>query len=107
TAITIPGLLFGLIHFGIFLFACGASFTVLGMAEVIGATGVLFLECLIALAYSVATSFLRIGKLVAYVSLAYGPTDVGYVEAPLLLPEGPAAVDANELILSDVPLSAS
>ena len=109
-SITIPGLLFGLIHFGVFLFACGASVTVLGMTGVIGAGGVLFLECLIALAYSAAASFLRIGRLAAYVSLAFGPTDVLFVEHPDR-PIAPAndsgAVDAAELILSDVPLPAS
>lgn len=107
TAITVPGLLFGLIHFGVFLFACGASFTVLGMAGVIGGSGVLFLECLIALAYSAAASLLRIGKLAAYVSVAYGPTDTGYVETTMA-PAGDSggAVDAAELILSDIPLAA-
>ena len=107
-SLSIPGLLFGLIHFGVFLFACGASLTVLGMAGVIGAGGVLFLECLIALAYSAAASFLRIGKLAAYVSLAFGPTDAGYVESTMV-PTGDSggAVDAAELILSDVPLPAT
>ena len=107
TALTIPGLLFGLIHFGIFLFACGASFTVLGIAGVIGAGGVLFLECLIFLGYSAALGFLRIGKLAAYVSLAFGPTDAGYVEAPITpVRDSDGAVDTTELILSDVPLPA-
>ena len=108
SAITTPGLLFGVMHFGLFLFACGASFTVLGMAGVIGAGGVLFLECVIALAYSAAASFLRIGKLAAYVSVAYGPADEGYVETTIA-PAGDSggAVDAAELILSDVPLPAT
>lgn len=112
TAITIPGVLFGLAHFGVFLFACGASFTVLGMAGVIGGSGVLFLECLIALAYSAAASFLRIGKLAAYVNIAYGTADAGYVDAgyveETMAPAGGSggAVDAAELILSDVPLPA-
>ena len=107
TAITVPGLLFGLIHFGLFLFACGASLTVLGMAGVIGAGGVLFLECLIALAYSAAANFLRIGKLAAYVRIAYGPADESYVEVPTPgAPDFGGAVDAGELILSDVPLPA-
>jgi hypothetical protein len=108
TAITVPGVLFGLIHFGIFLFTCGASFTVLGMAGVIGAGGVLFLECLIALTYSAAAGFLRIGRLAAYVSLGFGPTDAGFVESPIA-PAGDsgAAIDASELILSDVPFAAS
>jgi len=107
-SITIPGFLFGLIHLGVFLFACGASFTVLGMAGVIGGSGVLFLECLIALAYSAAATFLRIGKLAAYVSIAYGPDDSGDLETPIA-PAGDSggAVDAAELILSDVPLPAS
>jgi len=109
-SITIPGLLFGLIHFGVFLFACGACLSLFGIAGVIGTGGILFLVCMIPLVYSAVASFLRIGKLAAYVSLAFGPTNVVLVEhpdRPIVPPEDSGAVDAGELILSDVPLQAT
>jgi len=109
-SITIPGLLFGLIHFGVFLFACGACLSLFGIAGVIGTGGILFLVCMIALVYSAVASFLRIGRLAAYVSLAFGPTDlvlVEYPDRPIAPAGGSGAVDAGELILSDVPLPAT
>src|SRR6266567_9527786 len=71
-AFAAAGTWFGLIHFGAFLFACGAGFTVLGAAGVIGARPLLFLELLIVLAYSAVVDFLHIGRLAAYVAAVRG-----------------------------------
>src|SRR5262249_58056940 len=97
----------GFIHLGAWLFACGAAFTVLGAAGAIGARGVLFLEFLILLIYSAVVDFLRIGRLAAYVSIAYGGDEVVRHEIAPPSELGSGAVDPSELILSDVPLSAS
>ena len=108
-AVVAPGTWFGLIHFGAFLFATGAAFTVMGAAGVIGAGGVLFLEILIALAYSVAVNFLRVARLAAYVRIVYGPAEDAAIEklGPVAPESGSSAIDASELILSDMPLPAS
>jgi hypothetical protein len=106
-----PGAWFGLIHFGAFLFACGAGFTVLGAAGVIGARPLLFLEFLIVLAYSAVVDFLHTGRLAAYVAAIRGNEGTASpepaVRPPGALPNESAAVDPGELILSDLPLPAS
>ena len=79
----------------------------LGAAGLIGAQGVLFLEFLIVLTYSAVVAFLRIGRLAAYVTIAYGIDEVAQREIPFLSELESGAVDASELILSDVPLPAS
>src|SRR5438552_4624990 len=106
-----PGTWFGLIHFGAFLFACGAGLTVLGAAGVIGARPLLFLELLIVLAYCAVADFLHIGRLAAYVAAVRGGEGIARAEpagAPPGLPSNElTAVDPGELILSDLPLPAS
>jgi len=107
-ALFVTGTWFGLIHFGAFLFACGAGFTVLGAAGVIGARGVLFLEFLILLAYTAVADFLQIGRLAAYMSILRGGAEPVSVEPAAVPPQHEfGAVDASELILSDVPLPTS
>ncbi|PYV78053.1 MAG: hypothetical protein DMG97_00275 [Acidobacteria bacterium] len=110
-AFAAPGTWFGLIHFGAFLFACGAGFTVLGAAGVIGARPLLFLELLIVLVYSAVVDFLYIGRLAAYVAALRGNEGTRSPEPamrpPGALPNESSAVDPGELILSDVPLSAT
>ena len=106
-----PGTWFGLIHFGAFLFACGGGLTVLGAAGVIGARPLLFLEFLIVLTYCAFADFLHIGRLAAYVAAVRGNEGTSSAEPavrpPGALPNESAAVDPGELILSDVPLSAT
>jgi hypothetical protein len=110
-AFAAPGTWFGLIHFGAFLFACGAGFTVLGAAGVVGARSLFFLELLIVLAYSAVADFLHIGRLAAYVAAVFGNEGTVSLELamrpPGTLPHESGAVDRGELILSDVPLSAT
>ena len=106
-----PGTWFGLIHFGAFLFACGAGLTVLGAAGVIGARPLLFLELLIVLAYCAVADFLHIGRLAAYVAAVRGGEGTASPEPAVRPPGLPSneltAVDPGELILSDLPLPAS
>jgi hypothetical protein len=110
-AFAASGTWFGLIHFGAFLFACGAGFTVLGAVGVIGARPLLFLELLIVLAYSAVVDLLHIGRLAAYVAAVRGNEGTASpepaVRPPGTLPNESAAVDPRELILSDGPLSAT
>ena len=110
-ALAAPGLLFGLAHFGAFLFAGGAAVTVLGAAGAIGGRPFLFLECLIALAYGAVVDFLRIARLAAYLAVIRGPAEnvstVTVVTPPRTPYDESGAVDPGELILSDVPVPAS
>jgi len=107
-ALVAPGTWFGLAHFGAFLFACGAGFTVLGAAEVIGGRPTLFLEFLIVLVYCAVVDFLHVGRLAAYIAVIRGDAGPSNEAAPLnTLPNQSAAVDRSELILSDVPHPAS
>jgi hypothetical protein len=109
-ALVAPGSWFGLAHFGVFLFACGAGFAVLGLVGFIGGGATLFLEFLIVLAYCTVADFLHIGRLAAYVSVIYGNDGTVSLKTGEGLPGTrgeSASVDASELILSDVPLPAS
>jgi len=110
-ALVAPGLLFGLAHFGAFLFAGGAAATVLGAAGAIGGRPFLFLECLIALAYGAVVDFLLIARLAAYLAVIRGPAENVSTEQAITPPGTPynhsEGVDPGELILSDMPLPAS
>jgi hypothetical protein len=64
-ALAASGIWFGLVHFGAFLFASGAGFSVLSMAGLIGGGPTLFLEFLIVLAYCAVADFLQNGRLAA------------------------------------------
>ena len=63
------GTWFGLIHGGAFLTAYSAAFTVLGIAQVLGAGPTLFLEFVIIAAYSAIADLLYIGRLTAYLAI--------------------------------------
>ena len=69
------------------------------------------LELLIVLAYCAVADFLHIGRLAAYVAAVRGGEGIASaepaVQPPGALPNESAAVDPGELILSDVPLSAT
>jgi hypothetical protein len=108
-ALAAAGTWFGLAHFGAFVFACGAGFTVLGATGVIGVGPVLFLECLIVLAYSGVVDFLHMGRLAAYLVVIRGREDEVSPQPRTEPADGPqaGAIDPGELILSDVPLPAS
>jgi hypothetical protein len=104
------GTWFGLIHGGAFLTACGAGFTVLGMAAALGPGPTLFLEFLILAVYCAVADALYIGRLTAYLAIILGaPAYARLPQAPLptVSGSGRASVDQSELILSDVPLAAT
>jgi hypothetical protein len=105
------GIWFGLIHGGAFLTACGAAFTVLGMAQVLGAGPTLFLEVLIIAAYCTVADLLYIGRLTAYLAIIRRGDSFDLLEPQALPPTLPStertAIDQSELILSDVPLPAT
>jgi hypothetical protein len=103
------GTWFGLIHGGAFLTACGAAFTVLSMARVLGSGPTVFLEFVIIAAYCAVADLLYIGRLTAYLAIIRrgGSFDLPEPQAPPpIFPEG-TAIDQSELILSDVPLPAT
>ncbi len=104
------GVVFGFVHLGAFIVACGAAFTVLGAANLTGAGPFLFLEFLIAIAYSTVVHCLYVGRLAAYMKIIAGDLpDSGQVPSvsAFSLPGGSSAVDQSELILGDMPLPAT
>jgi hypothetical protein len=104
------GTWFGLIHGGAFLTACSAVFTVLSMAQVLGAGPTLFLEFVIIAVYCAVADMIYIGRLTAYlVILGRDHFDLPEPEAPppMFPSTERTAIDQSELILSDVPLAAT
>ena len=110
-SVLVAGISFGLIHGGAFLTACGAAFTVLGMAQILGSGPTLFLEFLIIAAYCAVADLLLIGRLTAYLAIIRRGDSLVLREPQLPPPIFPGsertAIDQNELILSDVPLPAT
>jgi hypothetical protein len=104
------GIWFGLIHGGAFLTACSAVFTVLSMAQVLGAGPTLFLEILIIAAYCAIADLLYIGRLTAYLAIIRRGDSIDLWEPEAPPPMSPlterTAIDQSELILSDIPLPA-
>jgi len=108
------GTWFGLAHFTAFVVASSIAAFPLGFATVLPA-GVILGGLLVAtLIYFAITDFLHIGRLAAYLALVEMPNAPASAEiAPPQLPQGGAhfdpnlqsspAVDASELILSDIP----
>lgn len=104
--VVVVGVLFGLIHFGGFLTAWGAGFTVLGLGGALGSGPTLFLAFLIFVAYFGVAGFLYTARLAAYLAIIRNDQ---VQDATRAEPRGPvrqSAVDPSELILSDVPLAA-
>jgi len=108
------GTWFGLAHLTAFVIASSVVAFPLGFAAVLPAGVVLGGVLLVTLIYFAITDFLYMGRLAAYVAIAEMPDTPAAAEiAPPLLPHGGAhldrnihsspAVDASELILSDVP----
>jgi hypothetical protein len=99
---------FGLAHTGAFLVAAAAAFTLFAMAAALGPGATLFLLFLIVALYSATADFLYIGRLVAYLAIDGGERSAAETSnvAP---PGGPSssAVDQSELIVCDVPWSAT
>jgi hypothetical protein len=105
------GIWFGLIHGGAFLTACSAAFTVLGMAQVLGAGPTMFLELVIVAAYCAVADLLFIGRLTAYLAIIRRGDPLDLEEPQTPPPTSPntelTTIDQSELILSDVPLPAT
>jgi len=110
------GACFGLAHLTAFAVASSVAAFPLGFAVVLPASVVLSGVLLVALIYFAITDFLYIGRLAAYVAIVKMPeSPVAAETAPPPLPYGgisldlppnsSPAVDASELILSDVPAS--
>ena len=102
------GTWFGLIHGGAFLTACSAAFTVLGMAQILGAGPTVFLEFVIIAAYSAVADLLYIGRLTAYLAIIRHGDSFDLAEPQFPPPTSHrterSTIDQSELILSDVPL---
>ena len=105
------GIWFGLIHGGAFLTACSAAFTVLGMAQVLGAGPTLFLELVIVAAYCAVADLVYIGRLTAYMAIIRRGDSLDLAEPQTPPPASPntelTTIDQSELILSDVRLPAT
>lgn len=105
------GTWFGLIHGGAFLTACSAFFTVLSMAQLLGAGATLFLEFVIIAAYCAVADLLYIGRLTAYLAIVRRGDSLDLQEPEAQPPVFPSpersAIDQSELILGDVPLAAT
>lgn len=102
------GIWFGLPHLGAFLTAWGAGFTVLSTVGAVQMRPALVLEFLIIAGYCAVADFLYTGRLAAYVAIVRGPEpELSRETFPIAPESGPAAVDRDELILSDVPLLAT
>jgi hypothetical protein len=105
------GTWFGLIHGGAFLTACSAAFTVLSMAQVLGAGPTLFLEFVIIAAYCAVGDMIYIGRLTAYLVILRRGDHFDLPEPEASPPMFPStertAIDQSELILSDIPLAAT
>jgi hypothetical protein len=109
-SVVAAGIWFGLIRGGAFLTACSAAFTVLGMAQILGAGPTLFLEFVIIAAYCAVADLLYIGRMTAYLAIIQRADAVDLPEPEAPQPISPSsertAIDQSELILSDVPLPA-
>jgi hypothetical protein len=110
------GTWFGLAHLTAFAVATSVAAFPLGFAAVLPADAVLGGVLLVALLYFAVTDFLYAGRLAAYVAILEMPESPVLAETappphpsggtPLDLPlQSSPAVDATELILSDVPAS--
>jgi hypothetical protein len=110
------GTWFGLAHLTAFVIASSVVAFPLGFAAVLPVGVVLGGVLLVTLIYFVITDFLYIGRLAAYMAMAEMPDTPAHAEIapPLLPPPGThldpniyssPAVDASELILSDLPAS--
>jgi hypothetical protein len=108
------GMWFSLAHLTAFALASSVAAFPLGFASVLPAGVVLGGVLLVTLIYFAITDFLYVGRLAAYVAIAQMPDAPHGAEiAPPLLPpvdtqldpniQSSPAVDASELILSDVP----
>ena len=100
------GIWFGFAHLGAFIAACGFGFTVLGAIGTLPAGPILFVEFLIFLGYCAVADFLYTARLAAYFAIIYGEETLKSNEPSSAPPRAPSAVDASELILSDMPLPA-
>jgi hypothetical protein len=100
------GTWFGLAHMGAFIAACGFGFTVLGAMGALPGGPILFVEFLIFLGYCAVADFIYTARLAAYVAIIHGEETLKSDEPSGAPPRVPSAVDASELILSDVPLPA-
>jgi hypothetical protein len=110
-AVFSTGALFGLMHGGAFIAACGTGFTIMGaLAGFAPRLTWLTLLLLIAL-YCTVADFLYTGRLAAYVLILRGEEATAIMTPPVVptvpVPGARSPVDPNELILSDVPLPAS
>jgi hypothetical protein len=100
------GIWFGLAHLGAFIAACGFGFTVLGAIGTLPAAPILFVEFLIFLGYCAVADLLYTARLAAYAAIIHGGETLKSNDPSSAPPRAPSAVDASELILSDVPLPA-
>lgn len=103
------GLLFGVLHLGLFIAATAIGLSILVAVDPLGAGAVIFLELVVIAAYLAVADFLYVSRLAAYVWLLR-QEDIATAEASPADGSGPetrSPIDPDELILSDLPLAAT
>lgn len=102
------GLLFGVLHVGLFLAATAIGISILVAAHPLAARVVVFLELVVIAAYSAVADFLYVSRLAAYIGLLRQEDVATSEKSPAdgFGPDTRSRIDPDELILSDVPLAA-
>ena len=108
-AFVLIGLLFGVLHVGLFIAATAIGILILAAAHPLGGGVVIFLELIVIAAYSTVSNFLYVTRLAAYVGLLRQEDSATPEKSPAdgFGPDTRSRIDPDELILSDVPLAAT
>jgi hypothetical protein len=103
------GALFGTAHLAVFVLASGAGFMALGALGSIPVAVVWFTQLILIVAYCAIADFLYVGRLASYTLIIRGEEAAAILAPPAVpaspRPDVPAAIDQDELILSDVPFA--
>lgn len=108
-SVVAAGIWFRIAHVAAFAVLCMVEFALIGLADDLGAGPVVFLSVSVFAVYCVVADALYIGRLAAYLWLSREDEVSERIKggnAPLPSPTS-FAIDQNELILSDIPVSAS
>jgi len=107
--VVLLGLLFGVLHLGLFIAATAIGMSILVAARPLGGDVAIFLGLVVIAAYSAVADFLYVSRLAGYVWLLRQEDTAAAEKSPRDRsgPETRSPIDPDELILSDVPLAAT